>query len=158
MKVVQSCKNAFCLQMANDLVYRDILGRTNGLVPSSTLGRGLCKLENVCEFQSAFVSKNESFYNYVKKFVEELNTKGMQKAPVIHVMPEIVELEPMKKKYTGLDSVPIGIIKDNLNMIEYGDARAIYYLIHCFPLIKSLILHGNHIIAEPIRKDSELRT
>jgi S-DNA-T family DNA segregation ATPase FtsK/SpoIIIE len=125
MKVVQSCKNAFCLQMANDLVYRDILGRTNGLVPSSTLGRGLCKLENVCEFQSAFVSKDESFYNYIKKFVEELNTKGMEKAPVIHVMPEIVELEPMKKKYTGLESVPIGIIKDNLNILRYNFAKKV---------------------------------
>ncbi len=125
MKVVQSCKNALCLQMANDLVYRDILGRTNGIIPSSTLGRGLCKLDNVCEFQTAFITKDDSLYNTLKKFVEELKAKGMKNAPVIHVMPEIVELKPMMKKYTGLDSVPVGIIKDNLNIMKYNFAKKV---------------------------------
>ena len=57
MKVTQSCKNLICLQLSNELVYRDILGKTNGLVPANNLGRGLIKRENVCEFQTAMITK-----------------------------------------------------------------------------------------------------
>ena len=31
----------------------------------------------------------------------------------------------MKKKYTGLDSVPIGIIKDNLNIMTYDFSKKV---------------------------------
>ena len=67
--------------------------------------------------------------NYESMSLSELRlcakAKGMKNAPVIHVMPEIVELKPMMKKYTGLDSVPVGIIKDNLNIMKYNFAKKV---------------------------------
>ncbi len=115
MKVVQSCKNSICLQLTNEMSYKDILGKTNGLVPSNNLGRGLTKLEKVCEFQTAFIDENKNSYDSINKFVKELESKNYTKAPAIHVMPETIELDKFKDKYTGLDTVPIGVVKESLN-------------------------------------------
>ena len=115
MKVVQSCKNALCLQMTNEMSYRDVLGKTNGVTPSPTLGRGLVKLDEVCEFQTAMVSREDQFYNFIKPYIETLKEKGYKKAPEIYIMPEVVDVEKMKDKYKGLNSVPVGIYKDSLN-------------------------------------------
>ena len=90
MKVVQSCKNALCLQMNNESAYRDVLGRTGGMTPSQALGRGLFRTDEVCEFQTATIAKDEQFYNFIKPYIEELKTKGYAQAPEIYVMPEII--------------------------------------------------------------------
>lgn len=115
LKVVQSCKNTLCLQLSNELNYREILGKTNGIVPTAVLGRGLVKLEDVCEFQTATISKNEIFYNFIKAYIEQLKTKGYEKAPEIYIMPEVVDIDKMTEKYTGANTVPVGIFKESLN-------------------------------------------
>ena len=115
LKVVQSCKNVLCLQMSNELTYREILGKTNGVLPAQVLGRGLVKLEEVCEFQTATVSKGDTFYNFIKPYIEKLKQKGYSKAPEIYIMPEIVDIDKMMNKYTGANTVPIGIFKESLN-------------------------------------------
>ena len=71
------------------------------------------------------ITKDESLYNFIQSFILELKNKGMKNAPVIHVMPEVIELEKMKSKYTGLDNVPVGIIKDNLNIMKYNFAKKV---------------------------------
>ncbi|MGM9877836.1 MAG: type VII secretion protein EssC [Bacilli bacterium] len=119
MKVTQSCKNFICLQMNNEQSYRDILGKTANIIPSPNLGRGLMKKDIVCEFQTAFITKDETSYNAIKQLVNELNTKGYKKAQPIHVMPDKIEISRFKDKYLGLDSVPIGIASETLNSMLY---------------------------------------
>jgi len=114
-KVSQSCKLQLCLQMNNANDYRDILGKTNGLVPSASLGRGLVRMEGVCEFQTASITAEESSFNAIKTVVERLKAANLPKARPIPVMPEVIKLNLFKSKYIGLDTVPIGIIRDSLN-------------------------------------------
>ena len=109
--------------MANEMNYRDVLGKTNGALPSAVLGRGLVKMDEVCEFQTAMVSREEQFYNFIKPYMETLNSRGYSKAPEIYIMPEIVEVEKMKDKYTGINSVPVGIYKDSLNSALFDFAK-----------------------------------
>ena len=120
MKVVQSCKNAICLQMTNESAYRDVLGRTGGMTPSQALGRGLIRIEEVCEFQTATIAKDEQFYNFIKPYIEELKTKGYSQAPEIYIMPETIKLEKLMDKYEGMHSVPVGIYKDSLDIAYYN--------------------------------------
>jgi S-DNA-T family DNA segregation ATPase FtsK/SpoIIIE len=70
-------------------------------------------------------SKEEQFYNFIKPYIETLKERGYKKAQEIYIMPETVDYEKMKEKYTGLTSVPIGIYKDSLNCALYDFTRRI---------------------------------
>ena len=128
-KITQSCKNIITLQLNNESMYREIFGKTGGVTPSSVLGRGLVKLGDICEFQTASVAKDEQFYNFIKTYIEKLKGRGFSKAQKIYVMPDIVELEPMMSKYTGIDSVPLGIVQDTLNVAVYDFGKKVMNVI-----------------------------
>ena len=144
-KVSQSCKLALCLQMINANDYRDILGKTNGLVPSATLGRGLVRIGEVCEFQTASITNEESAYSIIKATIERLNAANLPKAKPVPVMPEVIKLDLFSNKYNGLDSVPIGIIRDSLNAQLYDFKKNVFNIISSNeieltrPFIKNLI-------------------
>jgi len=118
-KVAQSCKQILCLQLNNDTEYRDILGKTNGLVPFKCLGRGLVRQEAICEFQTASIATDDQLLNTIKNTVATLNSKGFKKAKMIPVMPDKVQFNRFASKYLGLDTVPIGIYKESLNVCLY---------------------------------------
>ena len=118
-KIVQSCKQLFCLQLNNESDYRDILGKTGGIVPSSNLGRGLAKLDKVVEFQTAFITKEDNALEQIRKLISDLSSKGINKARSIPVMPEVIELSRFNEQYTGIDNVPIGLTKETLQPCLY---------------------------------------
>ncbi|MBQ4634068.1 MAG: type VII secretion protein EssC [Bacilli bacterium] len=124
-KIVQSCKNIFCLQLANESYYRDLLGRGTNIIPANNVGRGLIKLNETCEFQTALVSKNESFYNFIKSYITKLSEKGYKKVPPIYIMPEEVDVDKMMSKYEGLNSVPVGIYKETLNSALFDFSKRV---------------------------------
>ena len=144
-KVSQSCKLALCLQMngAND--YRDILGKTEGLVPSAILGRGLIRIGEVCEFQTASITEEDSSYNVIKETVDGLKAKNLPKAKPVPVMPETIKIDLFRTKYLGLDTVPIGLTRDSLNAQLYDFKKETFNIISSNeletmkPFIKNLI-------------------
>ena len=113
-KVAQCCKQVICLQMNNETDYRDILGKTNGLVPFACLGRGLIKLDRVVEFQTVSICDGDSSFNAIKELIGKLNEKGINKAKEIPVMPETIEISRFGDKYKDLTTVPIGLNKETL--------------------------------------------
>jgi len=128
-KVVQSCKQLMCLQLANDNDYRDILGKTNGVIPSKYLGRGLIRLDKVCEFQTAFISDDENKYKIIQETIKLLNSKGIKKAQRVPMMPDIIKIDTFTDYYSGIDSVPLGITKENLKYSLYDFSRNVVNLI-----------------------------
>ena len=128
-KVSQSCKLTLCLQMNNANDYRDILGKTNGLVPSAAKGRGLVKVGEICEFQTASITSEESSFGAIKNVVERLKQANLPKAKPVPIMPEIIKLDLFSSKYIGLDTVPIGIIRDTLNAQLYDFAKNTFNII-----------------------------
>ena len=128
-KFVQSCKQLLCLQLANDNDYRDILGKTNGVTPSKYLGRGVVRIDNVCEFQTAFITSADEKYNVVKETIKLLNSKGIKKAEPVPMMPDIIKLDMFKYDYMGIDSVPLGIIKDSLKPSLYDFSKNVANII-----------------------------
>ena len=144
-KISQSCKQLLCLQLNNANDYRDILGKTNGLVPSAIPGRGLVKVDNVCEFQTASITTEDSPFRNIKEIVEKLKSSNMSKARAVPVMPEVIKHELFGIKYTGLATVPIGIIRDSLNAQLYDFKKNTFNIISSNeidltkPFIKNLI-------------------
>ena len=120
LKVTQGCKQVITLQLNNEMSYKDILGRTDGLVPSSNLGRGLIKLDRVVEFQSAFIDKPDSIISSIRKTTELLKNSGMSKARKIPIMPELITLNMLENRYKDLNNIPIGISKEALIPTYYN--------------------------------------
>ena len=120
LKVTQGCKQVITLQLNNEMSYKDILGRTDGLVPSSNLGRGLIKLDSVVEFQSAFIDKPDSIISSIRKTTELLKNSGMSKARKIPIMPELITLNMLENRYKDLNNIPIGISKEALIPTYYN--------------------------------------
>ena len=123
MKVSQSCKQVLCLQMNNEMAYKDILGRTDGLVPTNIIGRGLVKLDKVCEFQSASISSSDTKFNNIKLAIDVLNSKNMNKAMSVPIMPDTINISKFMLKYKGINSIPIGIAKESLIPTVYNFSK-----------------------------------
>ncbi len=143
-KVSQSCKQTFCLQLKNESDYKDILGKTNGLVPSPFVGRGLTKLDRVVEFQTASIDKENSYIK-INELIEALNEKGINKANSIPVMPDIIEINRFGPKYNGLDSVPIGFTKETLEAYLYDYTKYVSTIISANDLDSMYTFLCNHI-------------
>ena len=122
-KISQSCKLQLCLQMNNPTDYRDILGKTDGLVPFNTLGRGLVKLEKVCEFQTASINEDDKKLESINSLIETLNANKLPKARRIPVMPDIITLERFNEKYKDITTVPLGLTRDNLTASLYNFSK-----------------------------------
>lgn len=144
-KIVQSCKQVLCLQLTSDVEYRDILGKTNGLVPSKSLGRGLVKLDNICEFQTAFIASNEKKFSVIQDTIKLLNNRETKKAPTVPIMPDIVKFDMFKNIYFGLSTVPIGINKDNLKYVLYDFSKNVVSLISSNELENTRIFIKNFL-------------
>lgn len=128
-KVTQSCKQLLCLQMTNDNDYRDILGKTGGIIPSKSLGRGLVKLDKVCEFQTAFIAQDDKKLTTIKDTINKLNESGMIKARKVPMMPDTIKFSIFNNRYLGISTVPIGIAKESLNVSLYDFSKNVATII-----------------------------
>ena len=66
-------KNIYTLRQNSDDQYRDILGKTEGIVPDQFRGRGLVRANGtICEFQTDIVFEEaDNTYEAIKRFCEE---------------------------------------------------------------------------------------
>ena len=128
-KVVQACKQLMSLQLNNDVEYRDILGKTGGIVPSKNLGRGLVKLDKVCEFQTAFIASDMDKLHTIKETIVTLTASGMKRAKEVPMMPDVIRIDKFISDYRGLDTVPIGINRDDLGKCLYDFSKNVINII-----------------------------
>ena len=70
-------KNVYTLRQNADDQYREILGKTGGIVPDRFRGRGLVKADaTVCEFQTDLVFEGvDNVYDAIGRFCEEMKVK-----------------------------------------------------------------------------------
>lgn len=108
-KVMEFFQNIICLQLPDKEKYRDILESPRGLVPSSTLGRGLVKVgKEVLEFQTAFISDKNTVNTTIKSVADALCKRFQNKAPNVPVIPKIVSLNMVMDSVKSYDSLVIG--------------------------------------------------
>ena len=128
-KVAQSCRQVMCLQMNNEADYKDILGKTNGLLPFNCIGRGLVKLDRIVEYQTATITKEENSLNAIKELIKMLKDKGLSNARPIPTMPTTITVDRFKEKYTGINSVPLGLTQETLTASLYDYSKSVINLI-----------------------------
>lgn len=143
-KISQSCKITMALQMKEETDYKDLFGKTGGIIPSQCVGRGLVKLDRVVEYQTASIAIENSLEK-IKEFISLLNEKGVNKAKAVPVMPNIIEIKRFGQKYQGLNSVPVGLTKETLTSYLYDYSKTVVNLISASEFDNMRIFINNFI-------------
>lgn len=118
-KIAQNFHNLYLLKLKDSSDYISALGARTKLVPRDVFGRGLFKGESVHEFQTASIVENDDNLNeYLMQFADEVKSKNQGHAKIIPILPEIVRFENIEHEISDLHNVPVGIVKDNLEIIK----------------------------------------
>lgn len=123
-RMQQNIGQSVVLQMTDETDYSAILGKTEGLVPSKFKGRGLCKLDEIYEFQTAFAFDADNQFATIRQYCAELYNSGVTKAKGIPVLPEQVDLqfiEPYVLKNSL--SIPIGVETASLEVNNFDFSK-----------------------------------
>lgn len=118
-KLKQNFKQEFVLQMNDSMDYSLILGNTNKVYPSKAIGRGILRKDKIYEFQTAYPSNPDDMAEYIADVCDKLKNNAYNFASQIAILPEIVTAENINSRLRGLNSIPIGIEKNTLEISEW---------------------------------------
>lgn len=119
-KLRQNFKSNIALQFNDEDDYSVILGNTHKLYPSQTYGRGLVKLDNIFEFQTAKIVKDDEpdkIDEYIKVIVDKYPSSKVRKIPSV---PKYVSIDNMYPHVKELSMIPVGINKDTIEPEFYN--------------------------------------
>lgn len=132
--LLQNFKQIYCLQLNNADDYSTVVGKTEGMLPEKTIGRGIFRRDkdSLLEFQVASVTEADPPYAFIREFSKkaalEHSGSGAMRVPVL---PENVT-ERFLLPYTqndGLSRVPIGVEKSTLEISYYNFASSVVSLV-----------------------------
>lgn len=133
-KLRQSFSLTYTLNQNNEDDYMVIMGNVNKNYPAKLFGRGLIKMDEVFEFQTAMVSEKDTITESVKNKIRITNSLYRIKANKIPVLPNIVTLNEIKN-YLSNKEVVIGINKANLNACTFNFNRYLINIISTLDLL-----------------------
>ena len=139
MKMKQNFSQNFTLQLIDTYDYTAILGNVNKMVPSNIKGRGLIRLEDAYEFQTASICEDANKLDYIGNLCKELSSISSSRAPKVPVLPEFVSIENIENDITNLYSVPIGIEKESLIVSKYD------FVSNYMSIISSNVLNNTNL-------------
>ena len=128
-KVSQNFKMSYCLQMNDEFSYRSLVGASSDMVPSPIYGRGLVKLDQTLEFQTAYLAEKDNLYKKVAEICVKSYIKYKVKAAPIPVLPEKVSINDVSKEKITYKNIPVGLIKNNLEVASFDVTDYSSYLI-----------------------------
>lgn len=118
-RLSQNFRQKIALQLNNDDDYLNIFDGGSQKRPSEIFGRGLVKMEDIYEFQTARICVPEKWNLHIKETIAKLNKNNEVEAKRIPVLPSRVSFEDVKKALKDLSTIPIGINKKNLEISTY---------------------------------------
>ena len=128
-KLLQTFKLMYSLQLNNEFDYRSIFSNTNGIVPSKIYGRGLCKLDRVLEFQTAYAFDKEDLYKNILASSIKTFMTYKTKAKPIPTLPEDITYNDIASDEMNLGSIPVGMVKSDLSIANIKLKDELSYLI-----------------------------
>ncbi len=115
----QNFKKNICLQFNDRSDYSDIISKVGKKVPSKIYGRGLIEGEGVYEFQTAYPYYPEKLADYIKVISTRLRSICKSSATKIPVLPEAVTIDFVEEKIGKLNTIPVGIAKNDLDISTF---------------------------------------
>lgn len=117
-RIKQNFSSLFALRLNDISDYNAIFNKVN-TVPKDIEGRGLFKMEDVYEFQTASITNDNNLNNYLIKIGTFLKEKSTVSAKRIPTLPKLVSLDFVSRDLLGISSVPIGVSKQSLEVVKY---------------------------------------
>ncbi len=114
----QNFTNAFTLQLNQEEEYALVFGNTKNVLPSQVYGRGLIKLDEIYEFQTAIYCSNEDLLEKVALLKQQEQQKTSYRTKKVPILPNRVTRDFLRSSFTGLNHVPIGVQSENLEIME----------------------------------------
>ena len=116
----QNFSNKISMRLADDSSYRDLVGSDRGLVPSNKFGRGLATIgEETLEVQSAYICEKEKINSTIRNTSKYLFDAYKYKAPKLQILPDIVNVDDVLFEMQGINTIPIGIEINSLEVYVY---------------------------------------
>lgn len=129
-RLMQNIKQLITLQMNDKTDYTAILGKTEGIVPSSYKGRGLIKTDQIYEFQTAKISKEQNEFMFIKNFCKKLKEANSAEARKIPILPDKVDKNLIKPYISeNMVNIPVGVETATLTMHKYPFEKSYINLI-----------------------------
>ena len=128
-RLSQNFRQRIALQLNNDDDYLNIFNGIGKKRPSHLFGRGLIKLEDIYEFQTARICEPKEWNNYLKNKIEELKASAKVFAKKIPTLPNKVTIEDIKSGIKDLTCVPIGLEKKSIEVCSYDFSRNLVNII-----------------------------
>ena len=117
-RLAQNFKKKIALQLNNDDDYYNIFDGVGKKRPSHIFGRGLVKIEDIYEFQTAKICDPENWNPHIKEVINNLNETYTIGAKPIPTLPNMVNIQEIKDELEDISLLPIGINKRNLNIYK----------------------------------------
>lgn len=122
-RLSQNFRQKIALQLNNQDDFFNIFDGVGKKRPANIFGRGLVKLEDIYEFQTARICEPEKWNTYIKEKIETLNKTNTAEAKSIPVLSDMVTFGDVQDELKDLTTVPIGINKDSLEIFTYNFKR-----------------------------------
>ncbi|MGN1326796.1 MAG: FtsK/SpoIIIE domain-containing protein, partial [Clostridia bacterium] len=119
-RLAQNFKQKIALQLNSSDDYMNIFSGIGKKRPSNIFGRGLVKLEDIYEFQTAKICEPEKWNLHINEVIDKLKRNAKTEARKIPILPEVVSFDDVKAELKDLSSVPIGITKKDLEIFTYN--------------------------------------
>lgn len=142
-KTLQNFKLILTMQLNDASDYSSIIGKTEGLVPSKYKGRGLAALDQVYEFQTAYCHEGGDQQDFLRHFCRELVENTHCYAKQIPMLPDVVDYEFVRTQINGLENVPVGVGKKNLDINGINLANKVVY-----PIVTSDLEETKNFVEE----------
>ena len=120
-KIVQNFKKMFAFKLKDIYEYLSIFNTKKKLTPRDNEGRGIFKSDNTHEFQTAYIiNPDENLNDYLLKYRDSLKEKYKETAKRIPELPLIVRFENIKNEISTIEDIPIGISKNDMEVVKYN--------------------------------------
>lgn len=146
-KISTNFSNIYTFRLKDSSDYATLFGLRTKLELRDVIGRGLLKDDLVHEFQTAnVVTSCEDVNAYLIEFIKRINQNNVHNADKIPVLPDMVRFNDVNKKQITMNSIPVGIYKEDLE-VAYID-----YLANVGNIITSNKIENTDIVVNSLIK------
>ena len=116
-KILQNFSNYYAFKLNDISDYMEVFSQRNKIYPRDFLGRGICKLEDLYEFQACSIVKNFDDLNvYIDDFIKQQQTIEQTRAKKIPVLPEYVRFNYIEEEISDIKNIPVAVSKAELEI------------------------------------------
>lgn len=120
-KMSANFKNSYAYKLKDDMDYRALFDTKSKTVPRDIYGRGVLFNGDLHEFQTvSIIEDSDKLSDYLMGYVKSLKEKWQNvKSKKMPELPDVVSLNYVKDEIEDVNSIPVGINKENLEINKY---------------------------------------